>query len=51
MVTGFQLKRHGEDPRFAGSALRVPANVLRDRAADVDPPAELARHHHPTVAA
>jgi len=45
--TGFQMKRHGEDRRFAGGALRVPANVLRDRAADVDPPAELARHHHP----
>ncbi len=44
--TDFQVKRHGEDPRFAGSALRVPANVLRDRAADVDAPAELARHHH-----
>jgi hypothetical protein len=38
----FQIKRHGEDPRFAGSALRVAANVLRDRAADVLPPAELA---------
>lgn len=44
--TGFQVRRHGEDPRFAGSALRVPANVLRDRAADVDPPPELARRHH-----
>jgi hypothetical protein len=44
--TDFQVTRHGEDPRFAGSALRVPANVLRDRAADVEPPAELARHNH-----
>jgi hypothetical protein len=44
--TDFQAQRHGEDPRFAGSALRVPANVLRDRAADVDAPAELARRHH-----
>jgi len=44
--TDFQVRRHGEDPRFAGSALRVPANVLRDRAGDVEPPAELARHHH-----
>ena len=24
----------------------MPANVLRDRAADVEQPAELARHHH-----
>lgn len=44
--TDFQVGRRGEDPRFAGSALRVPANVLRDRAADVEQPAELARHHH-----
>ena len=41
----FQVRRHGEDPRLAGSALRVPANVLRDRAADVQGPAELARRH------
>ncbi len=33
--TDFQVARHGEDPRFAGSKLRVPANVLRDRSADV----------------
>ena len=31
----FQVARHGEDPRFAGSKLRVPTNVLRDRSADV----------------
>jgi hypothetical protein len=43
--TEFQVERHGEDPRFEGSALRVPANVLRRRAADVEQPAELARHH------
>jgi hypothetical protein len=43
--TEFQVSRHGEDPRFAGSALRVPANVLRDRPADVLAPAELARRH------
>jgi hypothetical protein len=43
--TAFQLQRYGEDPRFAASALRVPANVLRDRAADIEPPAELSRHH------
>jgi hypothetical protein len=43
--TDFQLARHGEDPRFAGSKLRVPANVLRDRPADVFQPAELARTH------
>jgi len=43
--TDFQLRRHGEDPRFKGTALRVPANVLRDRAADVLTPAELAQRH------
>jgi hypothetical protein len=43
--TDFQLARHGEDSRFAGSKLRVPANVLRDRPADVLAPAELAKQH------
>lgn len=43
--TAFQIARHGEDPRFAGSKLRAPANVLRDRPADVLTPAELARRH------
>ena len=40
--TDFHLRRHGEDPRLAGSRLRAPANVLRDRPADVLTPAELA---------
>jgi hypothetical protein len=43
--TDFQVQRHGEDPRFEGSSLRVPARVLRDRAADVEQPAELSRRH------
>lgn len=43
--TDFQVRRRGEDPRFEGTALRVPAGVLRDRAADVLTPAELARRH------
>jgi hypothetical protein len=43
--TDFHLRRAGEDPRFAGSALRVPAGVLRDRKGDVLSPAELARRH------
>ncbi len=43
--TAFQVARHGEDPRFAGSKLRAPANVLRDRQADVLTPVELARRH------
>lgn len=43
--TDFQIKRHGEDARFADGPLRVPANLLRDRRTDVlDPPA-LARRH------
>lgn len=33
--TAFQVARHGEDPRFAGSKLRVPANALRNRTGDV----------------
>ena len=43
--TAFQVARHGEDPRFAASKLRVPANVLRDRSTDVLAPAELAARH------
>ena len=41
----FQLTRRGEDERFAGSALRVPAGMLRDRAADVLSPTRLAAVH------
>jgi hypothetical protein len=43
--TAYQIRQRGEDPRFAGSALRVPAGVLRDRPADVLTPEELARRH------
>jgi hypothetical protein len=43
--TSFHLRRHGEDPRFAAGPLRVPANVLRKRGADVLAPAELAQRH------
>jgi len=43
--TDFQLQRHGEDPRFAGSSIRVAANMLRDRPADVLSPSLLARRH------
>lgn len=43
--TDFQVKRHGEDTRFAGSALCTPANLLRDRQADVLSPRELAQQH------
>jgi hypothetical protein len=45
--TDFHVRRHGEDPRFARSALVVPANVLRDRPSDVLAPAELAARHRP----
>jgi len=44
--TEFQLQRHGEDPRFAGSPIRVAANILRDRPTDVLSPSLLARRHH-----
>jgi hypothetical protein len=43
--TDFQIRRRGEDLRFKGTALRVPADLLRDRAADVLTPAELAQRH------
>jgi len=41
----FQLRRFGEDPRFAGGPLRVDARMLRDRQADVLMPRELAQRH------
>ncbi len=41
----FHLRRRGEDPRFSGTPLRVPAGVLRDRLADVLSERELARRH------
>jgi hypothetical protein len=41
----FQLRRFGEDPRFANGPLRVDARVLRDRPADVLTPRELAQRH------
>ncbi|HEY2900259.1 MAG TPA: hypothetical protein VGL59_06770 [Polyangia bacterium] len=43
--TDFQIRRHGEDPRFANGPLRVPGNVLRDRAKDVLSPTDLSRRH------
>ncbi|MDP2275870.1 MAG: hypothetical protein Q8N23_32310 [Archangium sp.] len=43
--TDFQVKRRGEDARFLGSPLRVPAGTLRDRAQDVLAPATLAQMH------
>ncbi len=41
----FQIRRLGEDPRFAGSPLRVDAKLLRDRPSDVLTPQELAAMH------
>ena len=41
----FQISRRGEDPRFAGTSLLVPAGTLRQRTADVLSPAALARTH------
>ncbi len=43
--TAFQIERRGEDPRFEGSPLRVPAGTLRDREADVLRPEALTRLH------
>lgn len=41
----FQMKRRGEDERFAGSKLHVPKGTLRDRVADVLSPEVLVRRH------
>jgi hypothetical protein len=43
--TSFQVARHGEDPRFEAGPLRVPANAVRSRDADVLPPVVLATRH------
>ncbi len=43
--TDFHLHRSGEDTRFVGAPLRVPAGILRDRKVDVLTPTELARRH------
>ena len=43
--TEFQLARRGEDERFVGTALRVPAGVLRTRSVDVLSPTKLAALH------
>ena len=41
----FQISRKGEDKRFKGSILLVPATTLRDRSADVLTPKKLAEYH------
>jgi hypothetical protein len=41
--TEFQIARRGEDERFTGSVLRVPAGSLRDRDADVLSPESMVR--------
>lgn len=43
--TDFQIKRHGEDPRFVSSSLKVSANTLRDRKSDVLSPTQLTFMH------
>lgn len=43
--TDFLVDRHGEDDRFRDGPLRAPANVLRNRPADVLSPEELAKRH------
>ena len=39
------IEHKGEDPRFAGSRLRVPVGMLRDRPADVASPEAMAANH------
>lgn len=43
--TEFQVRRRGEDERFADTSLRMPAGVLRQREKDVMEPKELAKRH------
>lgn len=43
--TEFQITRRGEDERFSGTGLRVPAGTLRDRKTDVLSPEALVRQH------
>ena len=43
--TAFQVRRRGEDLRFVGTPLRVPAGVVRHRASDILTPSELAQKH------
>ena len=43
--TAFQIQRFGEDPRFVGAPLQVPAHTLRDRKADVRTPSQLVLTH------
>ncbi len=45
-VTKVQFSRVGSDPRFAGTALRVHARLLRSRPQDVDDAVQLAMRHH-----
>lgn len=43
--TRFHVERGGEDARFEGTPLIVPARTLRERTADVLSPVELAKVH------
>lgn len=43
--TEFQISRNGEDPRFVGTALRVPTKLLRHRPEDILSVKELAKKH------
>jgi len=42
--TEFQIRRRGEDQRFAGSKLRVPRGTLRDREDVISPEVLVCRH-------
>lgn len=43
--TEFLIQKNGEDERFRGTCLRIPAKVLRHRPEDVLSPKELAQTH------
>jgi hypothetical protein len=44
-ATELQVARRGEDPRFAGTPLRVPAGTLRKREGDLLSASALVAHH------
>jgi len=45
-LSDFQLKKYGEDERFAKTKLIVPKHLLRHRPKDIAPPEFLAKKHH-----
>ncbi|MEI8346997.1 MAG: hypothetical protein WCG27_05995 [Pseudomonadota bacterium] len=43
--TDFLIKRNGEDDRFVGTSVRIPAKALRHRPEDIETPCSMAQKH------